>query len=314
MSYFAWRRRCDALVRRHAAGEDARSAVLPAERAPVSRPALSRPAQWARAGSPPFPPPSSIRPTVRRLRRAPRLMGPGPLRSNVAAAAQGVTRGCGRRITARSLHPGSGITAGGSRLAEERPLRGAYHAAQAAHEARSRHLRPAWRVGGAGIWPDEGSPGRRTVLHARPRCVPGRVAAPCRRAQSAQAAPGVCPARGSRKPDGRKAGGWGLKCRRTGRLMPPAAGMMLQANSTRALRDGLYKSDLIDHAAIFISCANFSFWPITLHLFHFKPNYIGRQIQSICNYIYRIPIRIMCGDLYMKIARHFSSFPVVYIF
>jgi hypothetical protein len=37
----------------------------------------------------------------------------------------------------------------------------------------------------------------------------------------AHAAPGVCPAQGGRRSDGRKAGEQGLKCRRKGRLRPP---------------------------------------------------------------------------------------------
>jgi hypothetical protein len=42
---------------------------------------LSRP-DGLRTGSPPFPPPRSIRPTVRRLPRSPRFMGPGPRRDH----------------------------------------------------------------------------------------------------------------------------------------------------------------------------------------------------------------------------------------
>lgn len=48
---------------------------------PLLRPRGRRklePAWWAPTGSPPSPPPRSIRPTVRRLLRSPRLSGPGP--------------------------------------------------------------------------------------------------------------------------------------------------------------------------------------------------------------------------------------------
>jgi hypothetical protein len=88
----------------------------------------------------------------------------------------------------------------------QRAVGASAHAAQAEDEAGPDHLRPARRVGGAGHWPDEGPPGRRTVLDARPRRMPGRVACASRRAQAAQAAPGVCPAQGGSPSDGRKAG------------------------------------------------------------------------------------------------------------
>ena len=45
----------------------------------------------------------------------------------------------------------------------------------------------------AGVLPDEGAPGRRPLLHARPPGLPRRVAPARRRAQSPQATPGVCP-------------------------------------------------------------------------------------------------------------------------
>ena len=59
-------------------------------RQPSARLQMSQPHAWSRsrrnlgrpgglrAGSPPSPPPRSIRPTVRRLLRSPRLSGPGP--------------------------------------------------------------------------------------------------------------------------------------------------------------------------------------------------------------------------------------------
>jgi hypothetical protein len=54
-----------------------------------------------------------------------------------------------------------------------------------------------------------------------PQARPGRVACSSRRAQPAQAAPRVCPAKGGRRSDGRKAGERALTCRRRGRLRPP---------------------------------------------------------------------------------------------
>jgi len=52
------------------------------------------------------------------------------------------------------------------------------------------------RLGRAGIRSDEGPPGRSPVQHARARTLPRRVAPRCRRAQPAQATPGVCPPHG----------------------------------------------------------------------------------------------------------------------
>ena len=53
----------------------------------MTRPALCPPAWWAPAGSPPFPPPPSIRPTVRRLRRSPRFRVRVPITTAARIAA-----------------------------------------------------------------------------------------------------------------------------------------------------------------------------------------------------------------------------------
>ena len=65
---------------------------------PRSRPYDGRPG-GLRTGSPPSPPPRSIRPTVRRLPRSPRLSGPGPRRRRRLPPARQTNRpfGAGRR-------------------------------------------------------------------------------------------------------------------------------------------------------------------------------------------------------------------------
>ena len=61
---------------------------------PRSRPYDGRPS-GLRTGSPPSPPPRSIRPTVRRLPRSPRLSGPGPHRGRCLPLARQTHRPCG---------------------------------------------------------------------------------------------------------------------------------------------------------------------------------------------------------------------------
>ena len=61
---------------------------------PRSRPYDGRPG-GLRTGSPPSPPPRSIRPTVRRLPRSPRLSGPGPHSGrSIAVPRHGGSTGC----------------------------------------------------------------------------------------------------------------------------------------------------------------------------------------------------------------------------
>ena len=69
--------------------------------------------------------------------------------------------------------------------------------------------------------------------------LPGRVASARRRAEPAQAAPGVCPAPGSSQPDAKKAATKGLKCPTNTRLTPPPARVTIEINQGHSLRDSL---------------------------------------------------------------------------